>query len=135
MLIRRSIDLRRLYSHAADVSEPGLQLVFSDNARTLDLLIVDLQAMLRDYGFKFPTTEGWQGTAGRSLATWLMHATPRSGTGWIRLLGHRERALLQAFELAIATAAPPAALTLRRQLPRLHSIHFDMDTLAGITRY
>ena len=135
LLIRRSINLRRLYSHAAGVSEPGLQMVLSDNAKTLDLLIGDLQALLRDNSLKSPTTRGWRRTAHRRLAAWLMHATPRSGSGWIRLLGHREHALLQAFERAIATATPTAALTLRRQLPRLHSIHLDMDILAGITRH
>jgi hypothetical protein len=135
LLIRRSIDLRRLYNHAACVSEPGLRLVLSDNAKTLDLLIRDLQAQLGDSGLKSPMAAGWRGTARRRLASWLMHATPRSGNGWIRLLGFRELALLQAFERAIAEAALPAALTLRRQLPRLHSIHLDMDILAGTARH
>lgn len=135
MLIRRSIDLRRLYTHAAAVSEPGLRLVLSENARTLDLLISDLQTQLHASSLRPLRCGSWRGTAHRRLAGWLMHAAPRSGDGWIRLLGYRERALLQAFERAIAGASAPAALALRRQLPRLRSIHLDMDILAGTTRH
>lgn len=132
-LLRRSSSLRRLYGHAAGVSEPGLRLVLNENASTLDLLITDLQAQRRADGLAAATASDWRDTTHRSLTSWLMHATPRSGSGWIQLLSHRERALLQAFELAIAEAAPPAASALRRQLPRLHSIQLDLDTLAGIT--
>jgi hypothetical protein len=39
-LIRRSIDLRRLYRHAATACEPGLRMVLNDNVHTLDLLQV-----------------------------------------------------------------------------------------------
>lgn len=135
VLARRSIDLRRLYLHAADVSEPGLRLVLSENVKTLDLLIDDLQAQLCAVGLKSPARGSWRGRTHRHLARWLMHAAPRGGTGWIRLLAHRERALLRAFEQAIPQASVPAASTLRRQLTRLHSIHLDIDILAGITRY
>lgn len=130
-LIRSSIDLRRLYAHAAASSEPGLRLVLSDNAQMLELLIGDLQSRLSASGVVFPVRGSWRGTAHRRLAGWLVHAMPRSGTAWIRLLGHQERALLQAFEVAIAHANPSAQRALRRQLPRLHSIHRDMDILAG----
>ncbi|MEP7185425.1 MAG: hypothetical protein ABI767_06245 [Rhodanobacter sp.] len=134
-LIRRSIDLRRLYCDAAAVSEPGLRVILSDNARTLDLLIGDLQAQLRGIGLEPPTHGSWRGSTHRHLAGWLMHAAPRSGVAWIRLLGHHESALLHAFEQAIENASPEAALTLRRQLPRLQGIRLDMDSLAGTTRY
>ncbi len=134
-LVRRSIDLRRLYVQAAGASEPGLRVVLSDNAGTLDFLIGDLQAQLRGIGLK-PSAQGsWRGSAHRQLAGWLMHATPRNGLAWIRLLGHHESVLLHAFEQAIASAPPEMALLLRRQLPRLRGIHLDMDSLAGTTRY
>lgn len=133
-LVRRSVDLRRLYVQAAAAAEPGLRVVLSDNAGTLDLLISDLQAQLRGIGLK-PSEQGsWRGSAHRQLADWLIHATPRNGLAWIRLLGHRESALLQAFEQAIASAPPEIALLLRRQLPRLRGIHLDMNSLAGATR-
>lgn len=134
ILIRRSIHLHRLYDHAAGVSEPGLRWVLSDNARTLDLLIGDLQAQLPGNGFPSRATGGWRGIVRPRLAIWLIRATPRSGEGWLRLLARHEGALLRAFERAIATARSPTASQLRRQLPRLHSIHLDMNILAGITR-
>lgn len=133
-LIRRSIDLRRLYGYAAAASEPGLRVVLSDNARTLDLLIGDLQTQLRGIGLKPPVRGSVRGSAHRHIAGWMMHASPRSGLAWIRLLGHREGVLLHAFERALADASPELALSLRRQLPRLHGIHLDMDNLAGTTR-
>ncbi len=133
-LLRRSIDLRRLYCHAAKVSEPGLRVILTDNAKTLDLLIGDLQTQLPGSALQIPAHGSWRGRTHRHLAGWLMHATPRSGVTWIRLLGHHECALLRRFEQAIEEASPEAALTLRRQLPRLHGIRLDMDSLAGITR-
>lgn len=134
-LVRRSVDLRRLYVRAAAVSEPGLRVVLSDHARTLDLLVGDLQAQLRSVGLKPSTHGSWRGGTHRQLAAWLMHATSRNGVAWIRLLGHQESALLHAFEQAIVNAPPELALTLRRQLSRLQGIHLDMDSLAGTTRY
>lgn len=134
-LVRRSIDLRRLYLQAAAASEPGLRVVLSDNARTLDLLTGELQSQLRGIGLN-PSAQGtWRGSAHRQLVNWLIHAAPGNGLAWIRLLGHRESALLHAFEQAIASAPPELALLLRRQLPRLRGIHLDMDSLAGTTRY
>ena len=134
-LIRRSIDLSRLYAHAAATSEPGLRVVLRDHAATLDLVIGDLQAQLRGTGLKPSAHGSWRGRTRRQLAAWLMHATSRNGVAWIRLLGHHESALMLAFEQAIVSAPPELALTLRRQLPRLHGIHLDMDSLAGTTRY
>ena len=37
-LIRRSIDLRRLYRHAAAACEPGLRVVLNENVQSLDRL-------------------------------------------------------------------------------------------------
>ena len=133
-LIRRSIDLRRLYRHAARACEPGMRVVLNENVQTLDLLIADLQAQLRAGDGK-PSEDGtWRGTAHRHLAGWLVHAASRPDSAWIRALAHRESALLHAFEQAIAGAPPESALALRRQLPRLHGIHLDMHSLAGTAR-
>ncbi len=133
-LIRRSIDLRRLYRHAATVCEPGMRVVLNENAQTLDLLIADMQAQLRASDGK-PSEHGtWRGAAHRHLAGWLVHAASRRDSAWIRALAHHESALLHAFEQAIADAPPESALALRRQLPRLHGIHLDMHSLAGTAR-
>ena len=133
-LIRRSIDLRRLYRHAATVCEPGMRVVLNENAQTLDLLIADMQAQLRASDGK-PSEHGtWRGAAHRNLAGWLVHAASRRDSAWIRALAHHESALLHAFEQAIADAPPESALALRRQLPRLHGIHLDMHSLAGTAR-
>lgn len=134
MLVRRAADLRRLYIHAAGVSEPGLRTVFSDNANTLDLLIGDLQVQVREHGGEHAMTSVWRRSAHRRLSSWFLHATPRSSDAWIRLLGIRERALLQAFERAMLTTHPSVASVVRRQVSRLHSIQLDMDILAGVTR-
>lgn len=131
-LIRRSIDLRRLYLKAASVSEPGLRLVLSENARTLELLIHDLQAQHGHSQRHVARGGSWRVSTQQRLARWLLHASPRGASGLISMLANRERALLQAFERAIAAAAAaPAALTLRQQLPRLQNIRLDMDILAG----
>ncbi|HEV2679284.1 MAG TPA: DUF2383 domain-containing protein [Rhodanobacter sp.] len=134
-LIRRSIDLRRLYRHAATACEPGLRVVLNENAQTLDQLIADLQAQLRAGGGKPSEHGSWRAAARRHLAGWLIHAGTRRDSAWIRALAHHETALLHAFEQAIAEAPADSALALRRQLPRLHGIHLDMHSLAGSARY
>lgn len=131
ILTRRSIDLRRLYHRAANVSEPGLRLVFGENVRTLDLLIGDLQAQCIGLGRQSAVHGSLLGGMYRHLAGWMMQVAPRNGFAWIRLLGHHERALLHAFEQSLANAPPELALILRSQLRRLHGIHLDMDNLAG----
>jgi len=134
-LIRRSIDLRRLYRHAATACEPGLRVVLNENVQTLDLLIADLQAQVGASDGK-PSEHGtWRGAAHRHLAGWLVHTASRRDSAWIRALAHHESALLQAFEQAIAVAPAESARALRRQLPRLHGIHLDMHSLAGTARY
>lgn len=134
-LIRRSLDLRQLYRHAAMACEPGLRMVLNDNVRTLDLLIADLQAQLRARGGKPCGHGSWRGTVHRHLAGWLMRTAARRDHAWIRVLAHDESALLHRFEQAIATAPAESALVLRRQLPRLRGIHLDMHSLAGTARY
>jgi Domain of unknown function (DUF2383). len=134
-LIRRSIDLRQLYRHAATACEPGLRMVLNDNVHTLDLLIADLQAQLHASGGRPCVRGSWRGTVHRHLAGWLMRTAARRDHAWIHALAHGERALLQRFEQAIATAPAESTLVLRRQLPRLHGIHLDMHSLAGTARY
>ncbi|MDQ6646513.1 MAG: hypothetical protein M3Y93_04660 [Pseudomonadota bacterium] len=134
-LVRRAVKLRGLYLHAADVSEPGLRVILRENAGTLALLVVDLQAQLHSIGIKISAQGRWRGSTRRQLSTWLLHAMPKNGIAWIRLLAHHESALLQAFEQAIVDASPELALALRRQLPRLHGIHLDMDCLTGTARH
>lgn len=134
-LIRRSIDLRQLYRHAAAACEPGLRMVLNDNAHTLSLLIADLQAQLRARGERPCVHGSWRGAVHRHLAGWLMRIAARRDHAWIRALAHGESALLHRFERAIAAAPAESALVLRRQLPRLHGIHLDMHSLTGTARY
>ena len=134
-LIRRSIDLRQLYCHAASACEPGLRVVLGENAQTLSLLIADLQAQQRA-AERQPCRRGsWRGVLRRYVTGWLVHAASRPESAWIRALVHHETALLRAFEQAIAAAPANSALALRRQLPRLRGIHLDMHSLAGSARY
>jgi uncharacterized protein (TIGR02284 family) len=134
-LIRRSIDLRRLYRRAATSSEPGLRLVLGENVQTLDLLIADLQAQLRSSGAGPCASGSWRGAARRRATGWLVRLAARRDSVWIRALAHHESALLHAFEQAIAEAPAQSALVLRRQLPRLHGIHLDMHSLSGTAHY
>ncbi|MHB1057478.1 MAG: DUF2383 domain-containing protein [Rhodanobacter sp.] len=134
-LVRRSIDLRQLYRHAAKACEPGLRMVLNDNVQTLDLLIAELQAQLRAEGIRSCGSGSWRGVVHRHLAGWLLHMASRRDGAWIRMLTHGESMLLHEFECAIASAPRATALALRRQLPRLHGIHMDMHSLAGTARY
>lgn len=130
-LIRRSIDLCKLYRQAAVACEPGLRMVLSENAHTLAMLIADLQAQLRgagDQAHERGSRAGWWYR--RMLGLW-----PRDDAGWIRVLARHEHALLRIFEQSVALAPADAALILRRQLPRLRSIDLDMHSLVGIVRY
>ena len=134
-LIQRSIDLRRLYRHAAASCEPGLAMVLGENAQTLGLLIADLQEHQRVCGDKPYEHGSWRGAARRYAAGWLVHATARRDNAWIRELAHHESGLLHAFEKAIAALPAESARVLRRQLPRLNGIHLDMGSLVGSARY
>jgi uncharacterized protein (TIGR02284 family) len=134
-LIRRSIDLRGLYRHAAvQAQEPGLRVVLEENASALDLLIADLQTQVRQGG-RTPAIRGrLGGGARRQLLEWLLPAVPDRDQGWIARLAHSELALLHAFEQSIQRAPADVALALRRQMPRLQGIHLDMHSLARAPR-
>ena len=136
-MIQRSIDLRLLYHHAAASCEPGLSMVLRENAQTLGLLIADLQAQLRAGGGQPYEHGSWRGVAQRYTSGWLVHAAARArrDSAWIHALAQQESALLRSFEQAIACLPAESALALRRQLPRLNSIHLDMGSLAGSAHY
>lgn len=134
-LIRRSIDLRQLYGQAAAACEPGLRVVLSENAHTLEMMIADLQAQLSARG-STPCTHGSSSALlRRRLTGCLIRTVARPDNAWIRALMHHESALLRAFERAIEGTSVEAAPALRRQLPRLRGIHLDMHHLAGSARY
>ena len=134
-LIRRSIDLRTLYRHAAAACEPGLRMVLSENAQTLDLLITDMQAQILTNGEK-PRLRGSRlGVVKQQAADLLVRVATHRDHAWLQALAHDESALLHAFEDAIAAASAGSALVLRRQLPRLRNIHLDMHNLGGTARY
>ena len=130
-LIQRSIDLLQLYRHAAASCEPGLKMVLAENAQTLDAMIVDLQAQLRASGGKPSHTGTMRGALRRHVAGSLARVSSHHDVAWIRELSNGESSLLHAFESVVAQLPPESALALRRQLPRLNSIHLDMDNLAG----
>lgn len=133
-LIRRSIDLQRLYQYAAAACEPGLRLVLGENVHTLGLLVADLQAQLRSNGAE-PCEQGSRrGAVRRHVTGWLLHVLARRDGAWINALAHDERALLRSFEQAIAVMPAESVLVLRRQLPRLYGIHSDMHSLVGNAR-
>lgn len=134
-LIRRSIDLRRLYQHVARrVAEPGLRSVLQENAAALELLILDLQMQSAARGGR-PATQGrLVGPLERMLATWWARGLPVHDPQWIRLLAWREGALLQAFDDALHLAPIEAAVTLGVTRSRLQAVHLDMDCLAATAR-
>jgi len=130
-LIQRSIDLLQLYRRAASTCEPGLKVVLGENAQTLDTMISDLQTQLSASGGKPRQTGTLRGAAHRYIAGSLARVAPQRDVAWIRELSDGESGLLHAFEKVVAALPPESALALRRQLPRLNSIHLDMDNLAG----
>lgn len=134
-LIRRSIDLRKLYRHAAAACEPGLRMVLGENAQTLDQLIADMQAHVLASG-ETPRLRGSRlGAVKQQAADLLVRVAAHRDHAWLHALTHDETALLHAFEDAIAAAPIGSALILRRQLPRLRNIHLDMHHLGGTAGY
>lgn len=127
-LIRRSIELRALYRYAAlRVSEPGLRTVLEEEAQSLGQVIDELQAQMRSHDGTPATRRRVIGAARQRFDALL----PRNDDAWIRLLAHSEQQLMRVFERALAKLAPgDMATALHRQLPRLHSIHLDMHSLA-----
>lgn len=130
-LIQRSIDLLQMYRIAAASCEPGLKVVLDENAQTLDAMIVDLQTQLRAGGGKPRRAGTLRGAMRRHIAGSLTRIASHRDVAWIRELSDSESSLLRAFERVVAELPPESALALRRQLPRLNSIHLDMGNLAG----
>lgn len=131
-LIRRGIDLCRLYRHAAlAVGEPGLRAVLEEDAQALAALVADLQYDV-ELGGGVPRTHGsWRAALRCRLVDGMAHAAARRDNAWIHALVQDESGLLHAFERAIAALPEDSAKVLRRQLPRLRGIHLDMHSLAG----
>jgi uncharacterized protein (TIGR02284 family) len=131
-LIRRSIELRGLYRYAAgQVSEPGLRVVLTEEAESLDKVIDELQVQLQRHDVTPATHSRVLGAARQRLDSLLVRGIPRSDDAWIRLLARNEQSLLKAFERALArVAAGEMNAALHRQLPRLQSIDLDMHSLA-----
>jgi uncharacterized protein (TIGR02284 family) len=131
-LIRRGIDLCRLYRHAAlVVNEPGLRAVLDEDAQALAALVADLQHEVERTG-GVPRTHGsWRAALRRQLVEGMARTATRRDNTWIHALAQDESSLLRAFERAIAGLPEDWAGILRRQLPRLRGIHLDMHSLAG----
>lgn len=131
-LIRRSIELRALYCHAAaQVGEPGLRTVLNEEAQSLAEVIAELQAQLRQHDGTPATRSRMIGAARQRFDALLVRSMPRSDDAWIRLLARREQHLLRAFERALSRVATgDVTAALHRQLPRLQSIDLDMLSLA-----
>lgn len=130
-LIQHSIDLHRMYQKALGNCEPGLRMVLEDNARTLELLIGELQT--QDSVGDDPACDhgSWRGTARRQLCSWLIRATTRQDRAWLRTLAHEGAELLESFEGSIAQLPAEPARVLCRQLPRLRGMCQDMHCLVG----
>jgi uncharacterized protein (TIGR02284 family) len=131
-LIRRSIELRALYRHAAtQVTEPGLRTVLNEEATSLDHVIAELQAQMRQHDELPATRSRVLGAARQRLDELLVRGIPRSDDAWIRLLARREQRLMKAFERTLMRmVAGDMNTALHRQLPRLQSIDLDMHSLA-----
>lgn len=131
-LIRRGIDLCRLYRQAAQaVNEPGLRAVLAEDAQALASVVIELQHEVARAG-KEPRTHGsWRAALRCRLVESMARAGARRDNTWIRALAQDESALLRAFERAITDLPEESAQGLRRQLPRLRGIHLDMHNLAG----
>lgn len=131
-LIRRSIELRALYCHAAtQVNEPGLRTVLGEEAQSLDQVVAELQAQLRKHDVTAATRSRVVSAARQRLDAWLLRGIPRSDDAWIRLLSRHEQRLLKAFERTLRQiAVGDMNSALHRQLPRLQSIDLDMHSLA-----
>lgn len=135
-LIRRSIDLCRLYRRAAQaVGEPGLRAVLEEDAQTFAELVADLQHEVRQAGGEPRTHGSWRATLRCRFVEGMAHAAARRDNAWIHALAQDEAGLLHAFEQAAAGLPEPSAQLLRRQLPRLRGIHLDMHSLAGSAHF
>jgi uncharacterized protein (TIGR02284 family) len=131
-LIRRSIELRALYRHAAaQVSEPGLRTVLDEEATSLDQVIAELQAQMRQHDVLPATRSRVFGAARQRFDELVVRGIQRSDDAWIRLLARSEQRLLKTFQRTLKRmAAGEMSVALHRQLPRLQSIDLDMHSLA-----
>lgn len=131
-LIRRGIDLCRLYRHAARaVNEPGLRAVLDEDAQALATVVAGLQHEVERSGSAPRTNGSWRAALRRRLVEAMARAAARRDNVWIHALAQDETALLRAFEHAIAELPEGSARGLRQQLPRLRGIHLDMHNLDG----
>jgi uncharacterized protein (TIGR02284 family) len=131
-LIRRCIDLHRLYRHAAQaVNEPGLRAVLGEDAQVLAAVVVELQNDVTQAGGEARRRGSWRAALRCRMVGSTARVADRQDNAWIRALAQDESALLRAFERAIAALPEDTARSLRRQLPRLRGIHMDMHSLAG----
>jgi len=131
-LIRRGIDLCRLYRHAAlVVGEPGLRAVLDEDAQALAALVADLQREVALAGGAPRMHGSWRAALRLRLVEGMARTAARRDYTWIHALAQDEAGLLRAFERAIAGLPEDSAKVLRRQLPRLRGIHLDMHSLAG----
>ena len=131
-LIGRGIDLCGLYRRAAlAAGEPGLRALLDEDAVALAALVDELQHGVKLIGGA-PRRHGhWRASLHARLVERLARLAARPDHTWIHALEHDERALLHAFEHAIASLPADATPMLSRQLPRLRGIHLDMHSLAG----
>jgi uncharacterized protein (TIGR02284 family) len=131
-LIRRGIDLCRLYRRAAlAVNEPGLRVVLDEDAQTLASVVAELQHAVAVAGGEPRTHGSWRAALRCRLVESMARAGARRDNTWIHALTQDESALLRAFERAITDLPEESAKGLRLQLPRLRGIHLDMHNLAG----
>lgn len=132
-LIRRGIDLCRLYRHAAQaVNEPGLRAVLEEDAQVLAAVVAELQREVARAGSEPRTHGSWRAAVRGRLVESMAHASARRDGIWIQALAQDEAALLRAFERVLAELPEASVRGLRRQLPRLRGIHLDMHNLAGV---
>ncbi|BFI94844.1 MAG: hypothetical protein RSP_03540 [Rhodanobacter sp.] len=131
-LIRRCIDLCRLYRYAAQaVNELGLRAVLGEDAQALASVAAELQRDAERAGDQVRSRGSWRAALRCRLVGSTARASARHDQAWIQALAQDESALLRAFEKAIADLPEEAARSLHKQLPRLRSIHLDMHSLAG----
>lgn len=132
LLIRRAIDLGRLYRHAARAAgEPGLRAVLDEDAQSLAVLVAELQHEVELAGGKPCTHGSWRAALRCRMVDGMARAATRRDHTWIHALAQDEAALLHAFEHAIARLPAESVRSLRGQLPRLRGIHLDMHDLGG----
>lgn len=134
-LIRRGLDLCRLYRYAARaVSEPGLRAVLDEDAQALAALVGEWQSVVASRGGEPPRQGSWRVPLRCRLLDGMARIETRRDYTWILALTRDEAGLLQRCEQAIAALPPDVARQLQQQLPRLRGIDLDMHSLVGSLR-